>query len=230
MPVSTVPALASSTPGAASSRDRHGEGGRPFGYSSSVPEIAIRRHTINVQGYLEIEKASSVRHEYVAGAVYALAGASKRHNRIAGNLFRLLSTAALDGPSRVYVSDVKLKAADDLVYYPDVMAACAAEGDDPFIETEPCLVVEVVSPSTEAIDRREKLAAYKRIPSLNAYVIVEQNRRRVQRYWRDEEGVWWDADLAADGRVPFPCPDVTLTLDDIYAGIDLPLVEQAIPE
>lgn len=175
---------------------------------------------MDLRGYLELEETSPVRHEYVAGVMYALAGASKRHNRIAGNVLALLATAARGGPCRVYMSDVKLRAAEDLVYYPDVMVACGPESRDPYIEDEPCLVVEVASRTTEAIDRREKLAAYKRIPSLKAYVIIEQDHRRVQRYWRDEEGIWWDAEVIDQGRVPLPCPEVTLTLDEIYSGLN----------
>jgi Uma2 family endonuclease len=181
---------------------------------------AARRPTLTVSDYLALEQESSVRHEYVAGVLYALAGASKRHNLIAGNLFRLLANAALGGPCRVYMSDVKLRAAADLFYYPDLMVVCGEEGD-PLVEDAPCLVVEVSSPSTAAVDRREKLAAYKRIPSVEAYAVVDQDRRRVQRYWRDEEGVWWDAEVSGDGRVPLPCPAVTLGLDEIYAGIEL---------
>jgi Uma2 family endonuclease len=88
------------------------------------------------------------------------------------------------------------------------------------VEDAPCLVVEVASPSTAVIDRREKLVAYKRIPTLEAYVIVEQDERRVQRHWRDDQGVWWDAEVSGQGQVPFPCPETTPTLDEIYAGVE----------
>lgn len=184
-----------------------------------MAEGAVRHPTPTVKEYLDLEAAGSMRHEYVAGVIVPLTRASKRHNRIAGNIFRLLSGAALDGPCRVYMSDVKLQAGDDAYYYPDVMVACGPEGEDPFVEDAPCLVVEVASPSTAVIDRREKLVAYKRIPTLKAYVIAEQDERRVQRHWRDEEGVWWDAEVSGHGHVPLPCPETTLTLDDIYAGV-----------
>ncbi|MBA2617877.1 MAG: Uma2 family endonuclease, partial [Rubrobacter sp.] len=110
-----------------------------------------------------MEKTATVRHEYVAGEVYAMTGASRRHNRIAGNVYRRLADAAAGGPCRVYMETVKLRI-EDVFYYPDVMVACGPEPDDPYYEDDPCLVVEVVSPSTETTDRREKLAAYKRIP------------------------------------------------------------------
>lgn len=69
---------------------------------------------------------------------------------------------------------------------------------------------------------REKLVAYRRIPTLESYVIVEQDRRRVQRFWRDSEGVWWDAELVEDGRAPMACLDLSMSLDEIYAAVDLP--------
>jgi Uma2 family endonuclease len=77
----------------------------------------------------------------------------------------------------------------------------------------------VLSPRTESIDLREKLLAYRRIDSLRAYVIVYRDDMRVLRHYRDENGTWWDAEVSGEGRVPFPCPDVVLTLADIYRGL-----------
>jgi Uma2 family endonuclease len=174
--------------------------------------------SLSVEDYLEMEKTATVRHEYVAGEVYAMVGVSRRHSRIAGNIFRLLAVAAAGGPCRVHQSDMKLQI-EDVFYYPDVMVACDDEPDDPYYENGPCLVVEVVSPSTESTDRREKLAAYKRIPGLKAYLIVDQERVRIERHFRDEEGVWLRADLVDEGRLPVPCPETSLTLAEIYEGL-----------
>ena len=160
--------------------------------------------SMSVEDYLEMEKTATVRHEYVAGEVYAITGASRRHNRIAGNVYRRLADPAAGGPCRVYVETVQLRI-DDVFYYPDVMVACEDEPDDPYYEDSPCLVVEVVSSSTESTDRREKLAAYKRVPGLKAYLIVDQDRMRVasgifgMRRARGEGGIWWTR-----GVSPFP--------------------------
>lgn len=181
---------------------------------------ASRQPLLTVEDYLRLEEASSVRHEYVAGQIHALAGASRRHNRIALNMAARLMAAARGGPCRVYISDVKLRAAEDVIYYPDVMVACGLAGDEPLIEPAACVVVEVLSPSTERTDRREKVAAYKRMPDLRTYLIVHQDRRRVERHWRDDDGTWWDADAVDTGRVPIPCPEVVLTLDEIYEGVE----------
>jgi len=134
-------------------------------------ERAATQGSLSVEDYLEMEKTATVRHEYVAGEVYAMTGASRRHNRIAGNVYRRLADAAAGGPCRVYMETVKLR--KDIFYYPEVMVACGSEPENPYYEDAPCLVVEVVSPSTESTDRREKLAAYKRVPGLKAYLILD---------------------------------------------------------
>jgi len=100
------------------------------------------------------------------------------------------------------------------------MVACGPEGDDPLVEDDPCLVVEVASPGTETTDRREKLAAYKRMPGLRAYLIVAQNRKWVERHFRGEDGAWHRGDLVDEGRFPVPCPGTTLTLAEIYEGLE----------
>lgn len=184
---------------------------------------ALRHPTLTPEEYLVSEEASDVRHEYVGGVIYALAGTSKRHNLITANVAKQLMDAAAGGPCRVYMIDVKLRTDAEVIYYPDVMVACGPDSGDPMIEDAPCLVVEVASPSTSVIDQREKLVAYKRVPTIEAYLIVEQDRRRVHRFWRDREGTWSDDEVSGSGEVPVPCPPTTLRLDAIYAGTETPL-------
>ena len=174
----------------------------------------------SVEEYLELEEASAFRHEYVGGIIYDHAGATKRHNRITLNIASRLLAASRGGPCRVYSSDVKLRAAEDLFYYPDVMVACGPEGESPLYEDSPCLVVEVISPSTASIDRREKMLAYKSIPSLRAYLVVDQRMMRVERHWRDDTGRWWYAEsVGRNGVVPVPCPETEIPLPRIYEGL-----------
>lgn len=183
---------------------------------------ATRHALLSVEEYLRLEESSTVKHEYVGGEIHAMSGVTKRHARIAGNIYARLWNAARGGPCRIYTNDVKVRAADDVIYYPDVMVACGEDDGDPLVENDPCLVVEVVSPSSKITDRREKLLVYKRIPGLRAYIIVDQERRHVERHWRDDDGVWWDARLGGQGRVPFPCPETELSLDGIYEGAETP--------
>ena len=174
---------------------------------------------MTVKEYLKLEEGATVRHEYVGGEVFAMVGATKRHNRIIGNIFGRLWGAARGGSCRVYSESVKLRVSDDVIYYPNLMVSCGPEGDDPLVEDAPCLVVEVASPSTETTDRREKLAAYKRMPGLEAYLIVSQDRRWVERHFRTEDGTWRRADLLDTGRFPVPCPETELSLEEIYEGL-----------
>ncbi len=153
-----------------------------------------------------------------------MVGATRRHHRICGNIFRRLADAAAGGPCRVSMETVRLEVTGDegsanIVYYPDVMVACGPEPEDPYIEDTPCLVVEVLSPSTQSTDRREKLMVYRQVPSVEAYLIVSQERRRVERHFRDEGGVWRRADLVDEGRFPVPRLETELSLDEVYEGL-----------
>jgi Uma2 family endonuclease len=113
---------------------------------------------------------------------------------------------------------MRVRIGDDVVYYPDVQVVCDPADTEQMYTTSPCVVVEVLSPSTASIDLREKVLAYRRIESLQAYVIVYRDERRVMRHYRDG-GTWWDAELSGEGIVPFPCPELELTLAEIYRGL-----------
>ena len=184
--------------------------------------------SLSVEEYMRLERASERRHEYVAGRVYALGAPTLRHNRIVGNVFARLWTAARGGPCVVHAENVRLRVADDVIYCPDVMVVCSPQHDD-YLAESPCLVVEVTSPSTASIDRREKVTNYRRIPSLQAYVVIDQRRRRVDRHWRDEHGEWWHVTVAGNGEVRLPCPELRLTLDEIYEGVQT-LVGEGAPD
>jgi Uma2 family endonuclease len=175
-----------------------------------------------VAEYLTLEQTSSVKHEYVAGTLYAQAGTTRRHNLIAGNIFAKLREAVRGTPCRVLMADVKLRldlGNDTLFYYPDIMVSCDPEPENPFYEDAPCLIVEVTSPSSDSIDRREKLLHYKQLASVKTYLIVAQETRRVTHYERDENGRWWEAEVANEGSIPLACPELTLTVADIYENV-----------
>ena len=173
--------------------------------------------------YRAFEEASPIRHEFVGGRVYAMTGVRRAHSRITGNFSSRLWVAARGGPCRVHHSEVKLQIGD-VYYYPDVMVACGPEPEDPYVEDAPCLVVEVLSASTRRTDLGEKPLAYARVPSLGLYLAVDQRRRLVDVHRRDGAGGWRVETLAGQGEVALPCPELTLTLDDIYEGLDLPAV------
>ena len=187
-----------------------------------MTESATPHEPLSVEAYLELEQDNERRHEYLAGEIYAHAGGTSRHSLISGNIFAALWNAARGGPCRVYNSDMMLRAAAEVFYYPDVMVVCGDDeaGEDAFYQDAPCLVVEVTSPSTASIDRREKMLAYRRIPSLRAYLIVDAEGMRVERHWRDDSGRWWRAEaVGPESFVPVPCPETGLTLPEVYEGL-----------
>ena len=147
---------------------------------------------ISPEEYLAAERASEAKHEYLAGEVFAMVGASWEHNLIVTNLVRELSGQLKDRPCRVYASDMRVGVeVADLYAYPDIMISCS---DDHFADTHfdtllnPTVVIEVLSPSTEAYDRGEKFAHYRRLESLTNYLLVSQNRRRIEHFHREADG------------------------------------------
>ena len=172
---------------------------------------------LTLEAYLEFEAASPLRHEFVAGEVYAMTGASRRHNRIIRNILIRIHAAAAGGPCQVYFEAVKLRVGED-IYYPDMIVTCSATDTDDLIVHEPCLLIEVTSPDTARSDRTDKLLAYRGIPSLDAYLIVEQAWRRVERHYRDANGTWQRENIQ-EGSVVILCPQKLLTLDEIYDGL-----------
>jgi Uma2 family endonuclease len=186
--------------------------------------------TMTVEEYFRFEETSPVKHEYVAGEVYAMPGATARHDRIATNVLVRLSLVARSGPCEVFSDSMRVQIARDRYYYPDVTVVCTPVAElDTFVRS-PCVVVEVTSLSTARIDRGEKLDAYRSIASLETYLIIDHRRRRVEHHSRDaHSGEWRREEILGEGRVRVPCLDVDLTLDEIYERVELPSVSEPEP-
>ena len=170
---------------------------------------------VPVEDYLAGEQASQVRHEYVDGAVFAMGGASDRHNLLAGNLYVRLSTG-LPESCQVFMSDMKVRirtAEQDVFYYPDVVVACDPADRDRYVRERPVLVAEVLSASTERVDLFEKLFFYQRLESLEEYLVIAQDFREVRVYRRGER---WRPLLATEGDLRLESVGLTLTLDELY--------------
>jgi len=181
--------------------------------------------TMTVEEYFRFEEGSEVRHEYVSGELYAMSGATFRHSTLALNVGTRLHAAVGDGPCSVVMNDMRVQVAHDVYYYPDVVVICAPMAQLDITATEPCVVMEVTSPSTARTDQGEKLTAYKQLPTLRAYLIVDHRRRRVERHSRvGPDDVWQREEIVLEGSVPVPCVDTELTLDEIYRRVDLPAV------
>ena len=168
--------------------------------------------------YLKNETAADSKHEYVAGEVFAMAGASKRHGTLALNAAISIRQQLRGQPCAVFMADMKVRVkADSAYYYPDVVATCDLSDLSPdapkdFLQA-PKLVVEVLSDSTESVDRREKLLSYRRLPSLVEYVLIDQNKAWVEVFRRTPAG--WTQDIYEAGE----------TVQLASVGVDLPMLE-----
>ncbi len=168
--------------------------------------------------WLDFEEANpSVRHELVGGQVYAMTGAVRRHNLLAGKIFGRLMDAALQQGCRPYTNDMKLRTGDN-GYYPDVMVVCDDPVDERY-EVAPCLLVEVLSPSTETIDRREKMAAYTGLDSLVTYVLAHPDTIRLDVH-RRKGNTWTQSVLGPGDSLELGCPHVELSVDDLHTGVE----------
>jgi Uma2 family endonuclease len=186
--------------------------------------LAAEKPICSPENYLRLEETGEIKHEYVDGEIYAMSGASRRHNMIAINAILHLKGQARGTGCEAYTSDVKLYvAAQNSFYYPDAMLVCAEDNAHTHYVTLPCIVVEVVSPSTASIDRREKLMAYRKLPSLAAYILAESDRRQVDYYLRGEDGAWRSGTLGENDILNLACAGhpISLCLDDLYEEVVL---------
>jgi Uma2 family endonuclease len=176
------------------------------------------------EDYLAFELGADVRHEYVDGQIYAMAGASERHNRISVNVGFHLRAAARGGHCGVFLNDMKLNVAwHKAYYYPDVMLVCNAQDTGEYFKQQPCFIAEVLSPGTANTDRREKLLVYQKIPSLRYYLLVSADQARVEYFVRDAQGDWQTALLEAEESLAVDCGDyhAVLRLGDIYEDVEV---------
>lgn len=186
----------------------------------SVPKKSQR---LSVAEYLEAEKDSPVRHEYVDGQIFAMAGASDRHNRIAGNLYSRLNDHLGDGPCEPFISDMKVWVSETVYYYPDVIVACDGPDADEYYRQQPRLIIEVSLPGTERIDRSEKLLAYRQVKSLKEYVIVSQDRVHIEVFRRGRGDRWrWELMTEASDDLRLESVGLTLTVADVYRRVKFP--------
>jgi Uma2 family endonuclease len=178
---------------------------------------AHRQYTI--QEFVRLEEYSNVRHEYLAGQIYAMAGGTPEHGTWAANVIGLL-TAQLRGRScRVQTSDVRIRVrATGLDTYPDVSVVCGhaeRDAEDPDAIVNPTVLVEILSPSTEEYDRGEKFEHYRRIPSLREVVLVAHDGPRVEVF-RAGEGDWISISAERGQTVRLESLGCDLPVDEVY--------------
>lgn len=175
---------------------------------------------ISFPDYLKAEETSQIRHEYLNGQIFAMTGGSREHNLITLNIGTQLRNHLRGKSCQVFVCDMKVRIEkDDVSYYPDVVVTCNPQDKEKFFLTKPCLIVEVLSPSTENIDRREKLMAYRKIEDLQEYVIVSQDNVEVEVYQKDGQGNWARQILGKNDAVHLVSLNFQLTITEFYEDV-----------
>ncbi len=176
---------------------------------------------LSVKDYLEGEPLSEVRHEYIGGVVYAMAGASDEHNQIVGNLHAATHSHLRGKACRVFMLDAKVRlqlAGEDIFYYPDLMIACDPRDTDRYFKRFPRVLIEVLSETTERTDRREKFLSYTQLETLEEYVLVAQDRMEVTLFRRANR---WQPEVLTKAELPLRLASIDFTqpLAGIYEGV-----------
>lgn len=172
--------------------------------------------------YLALEERSAAKHEYLRGEVLAMAGGTPEHAALASAMTVALGTALRGRPCRLFSSDLRIRVAEtDLTTYADVAVVCGrleVAPDDRNAATNPVVIVEVLSDSTEAYDRGAKFAHYRRLPSLREYVLVAQDARRVEVYRRNESGRFELFEFVGGQTLELASISVSVGVDELYAN------------
>jgi Uma2 family endonuclease len=178
------------------------------------------RLLMSAEEYLNWESTQEQRYEYWDGEVVAMSGGTRNHNRVSLNFSKLLDDALADGPCEVYIFDVKVEVEPGQKYfYPDVVVTCDQRDIDPQWVKFPCLIIEVLSPSTEAADRGKKFAKYRQSPTLQEYVLVQVTQPGVEVFRRNDQSKWVLSEYNLGDKLRLESVDVEIAIADLYRQV-----------
>ena len=191
--------------------------------------VALEKRRMTADEFLAWDAGQTVKHEFVRGEVFAMAGGEDRHYSVALNLAVALHQHLRGTPCRTFGSDVKLRVeAEDCFFYPDLMVTCsAADAAERLVKREPVLVVEVLSPSTAAFDRGEKFAAYRQLPSLAEFLLVDIDARRCELFRKGADGLWVLHPTQGDEPLQLASVALTVGAEALWADLEPDLPAQA---
>jgi Uma2 family endonuclease len=182
-------------------------------------DSGARLHSYTYREYLALEQSANVRHEFLDGEIYAMAGGTREHAAICANLMVALGAQLRGHGCQVHSSDLRIRVLETgLATYPDLTIVCQRaelDPDDRNSVTNPTVLVEVSSPSTAAYDRGEKLEHYKKIPSLREVVLVAHEERLIE-IWRRGDNDVWSRREARNGTIALTAVECVLVVDDVY--------------
>ena len=183
--------------------------------------MALLQHKLTMDEFLAWENAQPERNEYHQGEVFAMVGGRRTHGRVVSNLNRRLSEQLEGTPCQVFAEGMKVQIADDTLLYPDVFVTCdKADLATDMIFRAPTLVIEVLSPSTQAYDRSQKFALYRRLASLQEYILVDPETRRVEGFQRGADDRWVLCDMSQDDVLQAGSVGCSVAMEQVFQGMD----------
>ncbi|WP_305907554.1 Uma2 family endonuclease [Methylomarinum sp. Ch1-1] len=173
---------------------------------------------ISAEDYLQYELSTDVKHQLVDGEIFAMGGASENHNLLAGNIFSEFKNRLKGCPCRTFMADMKLRVAEDF-FYPDVMVVCQEDKENDYYKTSPTVVVEVLSKSTRKFDQTQKRLRCQQLPTLEEYVLVEQDKGEIQVFSRKDG--WQSFYYYLGDQITFNSLNITVPVEAIYDQVDI---------
>lgn len=181
--------------------------------------VALQENTL--AAFLEWENTQPERHEFNRGEVFARVGGKRSHGRVVLNLARRLAEQLDGSPCQVFVESMKVQVADDTILYPDVFVTCdKADLATEMIFRAPTLVIEVLSPTTQAYDRSQKFALYWRLASLREYILVDPDTRQIESLRRADDGSWVFHDMSHEDAMLAPSVGCAVPIAQMFDGVD----------
>ncbi len=172
---------------------------------------------ISEDDYLQGELLAETKHEYIDGQVHAMAGAGENHNLLSVNIATELKTRLKGTPCRIFIADMKVKVGANF-FYPDVMVVCQEDNDSEYYKTAPVIIIEVLSKSTRRFDQTDKRLRCQRIPSLEEYVLIEQDKGEIQVFSKKDQ--WQSFYYYLGDNITFSSLGVTVGVEDIYYQVN----------
>ncbi len=181
--------------------------------------VPLQRQTI--AEYLAWESGQAGRNEFWRGEVFAMVGSKRGHGRVIANLMRHLGNHLDDSPCQAFSANMKVQVGEQAVLYPDVFVTCEPEfSANQNVFTSPVLVIEVLSPSTQAYDRSKKFAMYRKLASLREYTLIDPDTRRVEVFRHSDDGHWKLFDMSDDESLVLESAGFRLDLAALFKGMD----------
>ena len=169
--------------------------------------------------YMAWEEQQPGRNEFCRGDIYVMTGVRMENAIVTANLARHVGNHLSGTPRRVFIEAMKVQIADDMVLYPDVFVACGPFKPGVLVVTDPVLIVEVLSPSTQAYDRSQKFALYRRLPALQEYALIDPETRRVEVSRSNDDGYWNLIDMSDDAAVHLESIQCRIEMADLFDGV-----------